>query len=70
MCGCLFTNIFFLFLGYGNFANKRFENGSFLLEYPGELNDENEAEQREEKYEEAGKGCFMYYFVDGNKQLW
>ena len=62
--------VFSYYLGHGVFANKNYQPDSFILEYPGELISEKEAELREEKYNELQKGCFLYFFKEGEKTLW
>lgn len=61
---------FFEFKGVGVFATKGFKPGAFLLQYPGELVSEKEAERREKLYKQQYKGCFMYYFTYENKTMW
>ena len=58
------------FKGVGVFATADFLPGAFLLQYSGELVDEAEAEQREEKYKKIGKGCYMYYFEYNREIKW
>ena len=57
-------------LGFGIFATQEFEKEAFLLEYPGDLILEKDADIREAQYEKEGKGCYMYYFVEGKEQYW
>ena len=58
------------FKGVGVFATADFLPGAFLLQYSGELVDEADAEQREEKYKKMGKGCYMYYFEYNREIKW
>lgn len=58
-----YAHFFLWFIkGVGVFASKSFESGSFLLQYPGELITEAEADEREKKYTRSSKGCYMYFF--------
>jgi hypothetical protein len=64
-------------IGYGVFAKADIPRGSFLFEYKGELIDKKEADEREAKYEEQGKGCYMMYFhhkkllcIDATDEKW
>lgn len=52
------------------FATKPFAPGSFLLNYPGDLISEKEAEKREKQYSKQSKGCFMYFFEHEKKIMW
>ena len=61
---------FFEFTGVGVFAKKNFAPGAFLLQYPGELVSEEEAERREKLYKQQHRGCFMYFFTYENKTMW
>ena len=56
------TDYLYIFIGFGVFATKDFKAGSFLLQYPGDLITESEADAREQQYAKNLKGCFMYYF--------
>ena len=60
----------FAFIGYGIFTTKFFNDGDFLLEYPGNVVTQSAALKREEEYEKKEKGCFLYYFQDSNEKLW
>ena len=54
-----YTYLFIVYIpGYGVFAAREFEKGSFLLEYPGELISSEFGEKREDEYERCGKGNF------------
>ena len=63
-----FTDYLYIFIGFGVFATKDFKAGSFLLQYPGDLITESEADAREQQYAKNLKGCFMYYFQPDYKQ--
>lgn len=56
--------------GFGVFTTKKFATGDFLLQYPGDLITKEEAEERDAKYKEQQKGCFLYMFKDANKEFW
>lgn len=50
-------------IGYGVFAVKDFEKGSFLLEYSGEHITQSEGEKRMTTYSEAA-GSYLFFFKD------
>ena len=52
------------------FASKTFQSGSFLLQYPGELITEAEADEREKEYARSSKGCYMYFFEHERRTMW
>ncbi|XP_070568060.1 uncharacterized protein [Ptychodera flava] len=60
------------FDGWGVFASKPFEKGSFLLIYPGELISEEEGEKREEEIPSVFRYFFSFkgktYCVDGTSE--
>ena len=62
--------VFFFTVECGVFATKSFAPGSFLLNYPGDLISEKEAEKREKQYSKQSKGCFMYFFEHEKKVMW
>lgn len=53
---------------FGVFATKDFAPGEFLLQYPGDLITEKEADVREQDYIRNSKGCFMYFFQQEKMQ--
>ena len=59
----LCISLLWFYLGYGIFTEKFFKKYSALLEYKGELIEESEAKQREKKYLENNRGCFLFYNV-------
>ena len=61
---------FFSFKGFGVFAMRSFEPGSFLLHYPGDFITEEEADDREKVYAKDAKGCYMYFFDYQQKTFW
>lgn len=57
--------------GRGIVAGRPFQRGEFVVEYIGELIEQMEADEREEKYaENAEFGCYMYYFKHKEQQWW
>lgn len=57
--------------GRGICANRPFRRGEFVVEYIGELIEQNEADRREEIYAKDSKlGCYMYYFKHKEQQWW
>ena len=62
--------IVIVLLGSGVFAEKAFTKGSFLLEYRGELISKQNGEEREEAYKKERRGCFLYFFKSGSRNLW
>lgn len=49
--------------GKGLFADKSFSTGEFLVEYKGKL-------KAASNYENVDDLTYVYYFVDGRKELW
>lgn len=57
--------------GRGIVAGKPFSRGDFVVEYVGDLIEQNEADRREEKYsKDTNFGCYMYYFKHKEQQWW
>lgn len=57
--------------GRGIVAARPFQRGEFVVEYIGELIDQNEADNREERYmKNVNFGCYMYYFRHKEQQWW
>lgn len=57
--------------GRGVVADRPFARGEFVIEYVGDLIDQEEAEQREALYSHDVKfGCYMYYFKHKEQQWW
>lgn len=57
--------------GRGIVAARPFQRGEFVVEYIGELIDQNEADKREERYmKNVNFGCYMYYFRHKEQQWW
>lgn len=55
--------------GRGVVTLRSYEKGEFVLEYAGELIDQESAKDRETQYSlDTTKGCYMYYFTHRNKQ--
>jgi SET domain-containing protein len=59
----------FEYLGRGVFTKNEISRGDFLLEYRGELINEEEGQKRERNYDEEF-GSFMYFFQYMGKKLW
>ncbi|XP_014235602.1 N-lysine methyltransferase KMT5A-like [Trichogramma pretiosum] len=56
--------------GKGVVTTKDFSKGEFVVEYHGELIDNNEAKKREKKYSKNKRiGCYMFYFQYKNSTL-
>lgn len=52
----------------GVVPTRKFTKGDFVVEYAGELIEQNAAEERENKYAmDISKGCYMYYFKANGK---
>lgn len=57
--------------GRGIIAGKDFKRGEFVVEYIGDLIEQNEADRREEEYaKDINFGCYMYYFKHKEQQWW
>ena len=56
--------------GYGVFCLKDICAGDTLLEYAGDLITKEEGEEREELYQQDGKGNFLFFFDVGRKRYW
>lgn len=57
--------------GRGICAGRPFARGEFVVEYIGELIEQNEADRREEIYaKNTAVGCYMYYFKHKEQQWW
>lgn len=57
--------------GRGICAGRPFARGEFVVEYIGELIDQDEAARREEIYaKDSAFGCYMYYFKHKEQQWW
>ncbi|XP_031629507.1 histone-lysine N-methyltransferase PR-Set7-like isoform X2 [Contarinia nasturtii] len=55
--------------GRGICAGRPFARGEFVIEYIGDLIEQNEADRREEIYaKDAAFGCYMYYFKHKEQQ--
>ncbi|KAL7307721.1 hypothetical protein TKK_0000396 [Trichogramma kaykai] len=56
--------------GKGVVTTKDFSKGEFVVEYHGELIDNNEAKKREKKYSKNKRiGCYMFYFQYKNATM-
>lgn len=53
--------------GRGVVAERPFKRGDFVVEYAGDLIDQQEARAREKEYTRDDRGCYMYYFSYKNK---
>lgn len=57
--------------GRGICAGRPFARGEFVVEYIGDLIEQNEADRREEIYaKDTAFGCYMYYFKHKEQQWW
>lgn len=57
--------------GRGICAGHPFARGEFVVEYIGDLIEQNEADRREEIYaKDSAFGCYMYYFKHKEQQWW
>lgn len=57
--------------GRGICAGRPFARGEFVVEYIGDLIEQNEADRREEIYaKDSAFGCYMYYFKHKEQQWW
>lgn len=57
--------------GRGICAGRPFTRGEFVVEYIGDLIEQNEADRREEIYaKDTAFGCYMYYFKHKEQQWW
>lgn len=57
--------------GRGICAGRSFARGEFVVEYIGDLIEQNEADRREEIYaKDTAFGCYMYYFKHKEQQWW
>lgn len=57
--------------GRGICAGRSFARGEFVVEYIGDLIEQNEADRREEIYaKDSAFGCYMYYFKHKEQQWW
>lgn len=57
--------------GRGICAGRPFARGEFVVEYIGDLIEQNEAYRREEIYaKNSSVGCYMYYFKHKEQQWW
>lgn len=57
--------------GRGICAGRPFVRGEFVVEYIGDLIEQNEADRREEIYaKDTAFGCYMYYFKHKEQQWW
>jgi [histone H4]-lysine20 N-methyltransferase SETD8 len=56
--------------GRGVVATRQFARGEFVVEYTGELIDLTLAKEREQKYANEEKGCYIYYFTHKDKNYW
>ena len=57
--------------GRGILASKHFSRGNFVVQYAGDLIDNDEATRRTDNYSKVtNKGCYMYYFNFKNKKYW
>lgn len=62
---------FFKDKGRGICAGRPFARGEFVVEYIGDLIEQNEADRREEIYaKDTAFGCYMYYFKHKEQQWW
>lgn len=63
--------VFFVFIGYGLFAQKDFSQGDFLLEYVGDRITPEEAKKRDKTYaRNKVNKCFIYNFQHLGKKEW
>ncbi|XP_046739034.1 histone-lysine N-methyltransferase PR-Set7 [Diprion similis] len=59
----------FIGKGRGIVTTREFRKGDFVVEYIGELIDQNVAKKREAEYaRDQNTGCYMYYFKHRNQQ--
>ncbi|XP_048247628.1 uncharacterized protein LOC124124735 isoform X1 [Haliotis rufescens] len=56
------------YVGFGVFTKQSFAKGDFLLEYRGNLMDEEKAKELERKHARAQEGCYMFYFTFKDKK--
>ena len=65
-------NILILYIpGEGVFTSRGFVNGDFLLHYKGDvIKNMKHARRVEKEHEEAGLGCFMYFFKYKERTMW
>lgn len=57
--------------GRGICAGRPFKRNEFVVEYIGDLIEQNEADRREEMYaKDTTYGCYMYYFKHKEQQWW
>lgn len=62
---------YFVDKGRGVVTTREFRKGEFVVEYIGELIDQNVAKKREAEYaRDQSTGCYMYYFKHRNQQYW
>ena len=60
---CLyFLTMCLYFQGYGIFATKEYQKGSYILEYAGEVVSAKKAEKLEVLYASKSLGNFLYFF--------
>ncbi len=55
--------------GRAVYTTKRFAQGEFVVKYKGDYICRHEGEIRERGYQEEGKGCYLFFFSCGGKQL-
>lgn len=52
----------FVFTGHGTFAERDYQKGEFIVEYPGVLKQPQEVENKDQTY--------MFYFRHQEKCMW